>query len=68
MANANNNPAQREDINSPSGQKQRSPTSEARSGSRVEPSHLVSKDRADRDVKVARDAKADAKKSAPKKA
>ena len=68
MANANNNPAQRVNLSSPSGQKQRSPTLEAHSGSRVEPSHLVSKDRADRDVKVARDAKADAKKSAPKKA
>jgi len=68
MATERNNPAQRTDMSSPSGQKQRSPTFEAHSGSRVEPSHLVTKDRAVRDVKVARDAKADAKKSAPKKA
>jgi hypothetical protein len=66
MASIGNKGGQRRDTNSSSGRKQRSPTSRAASGSRVDPSHTKEKAREDRAKKTAADAAAATKKKAAK--
>lgn len=66
MAGVSNSGGQRGNLSSGSGRKERSPTSAAHKGSRVEASHLVEKARGDRAKKVATVAKAASKKAAKK--
>jgi hypothetical protein len=65
MAGTSKGGGQRTNLSSTGGAKKRSATSTARTGSRVDPSHVAEKDRSEREKKTARAARGAAKKKKP---